>query len=131
MDIEEIKRGLSPKLNEVALAHEIDYVNIFSDPLLFILNYSPHNSSPLASFAFSLESYGNNGFPRKCWMTRKNIVPINEIAPNSHPDYKQFSFGGHTFYPYSVDLSKYNPQDVNSIRCLVNELYAHINFNAP
>lgn len=127
MDIETIRRELSPGLNEMFM-HKIDYVNNVSEPILFIFNHSPGNDEPVASFALSMINYEQNSFPSKCWMNHEKVGPVSGVLPKLHDEYKRFSFNGYIFHPFSVGLSEYKPKDLSSIKSLVNRLYQHIIF---
>lgn len=127
MDIEQIKRELRPGLNPI-FKYEIDYVNNLTELLLIILDYSPGNDKPPASFALSLQHYHEGQFPPKCWMTHNKFVKINDDGPNPHDDYKKFSYRENRFYPFSVNLSSYTPKNTTSIKNIIDKLYKHIEF---
>lgn len=127
MDRKHIKQELLPGL-ELGFNCEIDCVNNQSAPLLFILDYSPQSDGPLVSFALSLENYDENSFPNKCWITHKEVLPINGNRPRYYEEYKSVQYQDKQFYPFSVNLSDYKPKDVDSIKKIINRLYRHIKF---
>lgn len=127
MDVKHIKQELQSSLDPL-FKYEIDYVNNLSEPLLIILDYSPQNDEPVASFVLSLQGYHENSFPSKCWITRKELLPINNECPRPYGDYKKISYQDNQFYPFSVNLSGYTPKDVTSIKNVINRLYRHLKF---
>ena len=129
MEIRQIEQELQSGLNEF-FKYEICYINNESSPVLIILDYSPKNNDPPASFALSLEGYENNGFPSKCWMTHTEILPFNNEGnpPKRNDGYKKFSHQEKEFHPFSVNLSDYTPKNVASIKLVIDRLYRHIKF---
>ena len=127
MDVKHIKQELQSGLDPL-FKYEIDYVNNLSEPLLIILDYSPRDDALLVSFALSLQSYHENSFPPKCWITHKDLSPINDECPSFHEEYKKISYQDNLFYPFSVNLSGYTPKDVASIKNIIIRLYRHIKF---
>ena len=125
--IDQIKQELQPGLSSL-FKYEICYVKNLDEPILIILDYSPQNNEPLASFAFSLGEYDGGIFPPKCWMTHTELSPEYQDPPRLHEGYKKFSYEGNQFYPFSVNLSEYTPKDVTSIKNVINSLYGHIKF---
>ena len=130
MDNSEITQNLKLQLNSF-VKNEIVYVDNVTSPLLFILDFSPDDDKPLASFAFSLLNFANNNFESKCWCNfpKMRAIGVNCNLPSSHPKYKEITHNEITYYPFSVNLSDYNPQSVESILDLVKNLYHHIEFD--
>ena len=126
-DIKQIKQELESELNPL-FRYEIAYVNNLAEPLIFIIDYSPRNNEPPASFALSLQNYHENSFPSKCWITHKELSPIRNECPSFHEEYKKVSYQGHHFYPFSVNLSSYKPKSITSIKKVIDRLYRHIIF---
>ena len=127
INIKQIKQELESELNSL-FKYKIDYVNNLAEPLLIILDYSPRNNEPPASFALSLQSYHENSFPSKCWITHKELSPIHDECPSFHEEYKKVSYQGHHFYPFSVNLSSCKPKCITSIKKVIDRLYCHIKF---
>lgn len=130
MNIKEIEQELKSGLNKL-FKYEICHKSNLTGPVLIILDYSPQNESPPASFALSLEQYEEGTFPFKCWMTHTDIVPVTNAQyppPKPYSEYGTFSHNGLDFNPFSVNLSGYTPKEASSIRCLIGNLYRHIRF---
>ena len=130
MDIDAIRHKLKPQLDSL-IRYEIGYVDNDNAPLLFILDFSPDDNKPLASFAFSLSGFENRQFESKCWCncSRMRAIDGEGNPPKPHSEYKVIIFNDTTFHPFSVDLSGYTPTDGESITKLVRNLYQHIEFD--
>ncbi len=62
-------------------------------------------------------------------MTEDKVKSINGCVPNPHSDYKKFSYKDKDFYPFSVDLTRFNLKtDKGTIKEIINELYCHIDW---
>lgn len=128
----EKKEGLDALLREEGFKYEFFHPDNISHPVFLIKDYALTSEKPMASFAFPLMSYYDNGTieDRKCWMSCEKVKLNQGVAPKLHLDYGQFQHENITYFPFSVDISAYNYSDINSIKCLCRNLYEHLDFGA-
>lgn len=100
-------------------------VSELDTPLLVVLDYSPSdNQRPLLSIAFDVL-----GRPR-CWMTVSKVRDIDGKSPNRHEDYREFTYEGRRFHPYSIHafpLSIFTDVEEFTFACRL--LYAHADWS--
>lgn len=95
-------------------------VPVLESPVLLILDYSPSVGEPPLSVAFD---YGQGA---KCWMTASEARKIGDDAPKAHEDYKEFTWQGRQFKPYSIrSLSGSIFEDVDALKAVCRKLYRH------
>ncbi len=96
-------------------------VKVLESPVLLILNYSPSVGERPLSIAFD---YGRGA---KCWMTASKVQKIGDAAPRPYEDYREFTWEGRQFKPYSIQsLSASIFEDINALREACRRLYRHV-----
>ena len=120
--------GSGPQL-PAAMKEKLDHlfnwklaqVPVLESPVLLILDYSPSVGEPPLSVAFD---YGQGA---KCWMTASEVRKIEDEAPNPYEDYKEFTWEGRQFKPYSIrSLSGSIFEDVDALKAVCHKLYRHV-----
>lgn len=131
MDQNEKHNKLVALLKEGGFEYKfIDMPNI-DDPILLIKNYAPVEDMRKISFAFPLTKYYDGDkdiLGVKCWITCNKVKESLGEMPKPHPDYKNFYYDGIEYFPYSVTL-KYTFEEIESIKELCKNLYAHVDFD--
>ena len=116
----QISTAMQEKLNEWA-KWALAQVPVLEDPVLLILDYSPSMEQPPLSIAFDY------GCGPKCWMTASKVQQIGNEAPKYHEDYRDFSWEGRQFIPYSIQtLPESIFVDINALRAACRKLYQHV-----
>ena len=96
-------------------------VPVLESPVLLILDYSPSVGEHPLSIGFDYEC------GPKCWMTASKVRAIGNDAPRPHEAYKEFTWGGREFKPYSIQsLSASILEDVDAMRAVCRRLYRHV-----
>ena len=96
-------------------------VPVLESPVLLILDYSPSVGERPLSIAFDY------GYGPKCWMTASKVRMIGEAVPNPHEDYREFTWEGRQFKPYSIQsLSASIFEDVDALTAVCRKLYRHV-----
>lgn len=90
------------------------------EPVLVVLDYSPRNDQSPISIAFDW-----NGGP-KCWISESQVCKQDGQSPSSHPQYREFVFERHRFYPYSIQaFPKDIFEDIEQFKTACRSLYRH------
>ena len=88
---------------------------------MLIHDYSPSAAEQPLSIAFDC------GCGPKCWMTASEVRKIGNNAPNYHEDYKEFSWEGQNFRPYSIQpLPQEIFEDIDTLMAACQRLYRHV-----
>ena len=120
--------GSGPQL-PVAMKQKLDQlfnwklaqIPALESPVLLVLDYSPSVGEPPLSIAFD---YGQGP---KCWMTASKVEKIGDNAPNLHDDYREFTWEGRQFKPYSIkSLSGSIFEDIDALTAACRNLYRHV-----
>lgn len=99
----------------------LTHVPVLETPVLVILDYSPSAGQRPLSIAFDY------GCGPKCWMTASRVRTIDGVAPNPHGDYKEFTWEGRKFKPYSIQrLSESIFKNVDELAAVCQRLYCHV-----
>ncbi len=90
-------------------------------PVLVVLDYSPSSDQRPVSIAFDFTG------GRKCWLSEQQVRRIDGRGPNPYMDYREFTFAGRRFHPYSIEAF---PRDIfEDIKQFDNacwRLYQHV-----
>ena len=90
-------------------------------PVFIILDFSPPGCDAPLSIAFDF-----SGGP-KCWMSEESVKEINADGPRPYAQYKQFSFEGRRFYPYSVQSFGTSLfEEIELLNTICKRLYNHV-----
>ena len=120
--------GSGPQLTE-AMNEKLDQifnwtlaqVPALENPVLLILDYSPSLGDPPLSIAL------DRGCGPKCWMTAPAVRKIGNAAPNPKEDYREFTWQGRQFKPYSIEpLSGSIFEDIDALMAVCRRLYCHV-----
>ena len=96
-------------------------VPALESPVLLILDYSPSLGEPPLSIAFDY------GCGPKCWMTASEVQSIGDYAPNPKEKYREFTWEGRQFKPYSIKpLSASIFEDIYELIAVCRRLYRHV-----
>lgn len=96
-------------------------VPVLESPVLLILDYSPSVGERPLSIAFDY------GCGPKCWMTESRVRKIGNDAPNLHEKYREFTWKGRRFKPYSIQrLSASIFEDIDALMAVCRRLYRHV-----
>lgn len=96
-------------------------VPVLERPVLLIFDYSPSASEHPLSIGLDYEC------GPKCWMTTSRVRNIGNEAPRSHEDYKEFTWAGREFKPYSIQsFSESIFEDVDALCAVCKRLYHHV-----
>ncbi len=96
-------------------------VKVLESPVLLILDYSPSMGERPLSIAFDY------GCGPKCWMTASKVQKITNDSPNPHEDYREFTWEGRDFKPYSIKrLPASIFEDINALKEACRRLYRHV-----
>ena len=99
----------------------LEQVPVLESPVLLILDYSPSESERPLSIAFDWEC------GPKCWMSASTVREISDVAPRVHEPYREFTFKGRRFIPYSIQrLSASIFEDVETLIRACRTLYRHV-----
>ncbi|MCY4169928.1 MAG: hypothetical protein OXE82_16795 [Rhodobacter sp.] len=91
-----------------------------SEPVLIVFDYRPEGSEHRLSIGFDLL------MGSKCWMSEKNVKPIDGKIPNFGA-YDGFKYQDQWFYGYSVMAFPQSDFDsLAAIEARCRRLYAHI-----
>ena len=116
----QLSEGMQAKLNEFA-KWTLAQVRVLENPVLLIFDYSPSADQRPLSIAFD---YG--GGP-KCWMTMSEVKKIGDDGPNFRAKYKEFSWEGRRFIPYSIRcLPESIFEDIDTVKETCRRLYRHV-----
>ena len=112
-------------LKDKGVLCEVVPKDVFQDDegsAVLAVDYAPSRDKPTVSFAFTTANSGNWG--AKCWISKppNSIKNINNVQPNSKPNYREFSYRDVCYYPYSVKLQSFTWEDILKA---CHELYAH------
>ena len=100
---------------------ELAQVPVLESPVLLILGYSPSVGEQPLSIAFDY------GCGAKCWMTAAKVRKIGEVGPNPYEEYKEFTWEGRQFKPYSIrSLSASIFEDIDTLTAACRKLYRHV-----
>ena len=99
----------------------LEQVPVLESPVLLILDYSPSAGEQPLSIAFDC------GCGPKCWMTAARVKTIGNQAPSFHEEYREFTWEGQRFRPYSIQrLSKDIFEDIDALMEICLGLYRHV-----
>ena len=116
----QISAEMQETLNDFAMWSLVQ-VPVLEDPVLLILNYSPAMEQPPLSIAFDY------GCGPKCWMTASTMRKIGNNAPKYHEDYRDFTWEGRHFIPYSIqNLPRTIFNDIKALQAACRRLYQHV-----
>lgn len=91
---------------------------VLPDSVLIIRDFCHNIDGKRYSFAFELDPILNaQNMTSKAWIT---ISPERTSEIRHYPDYKKFEHGNETFYPYSIELSKYIGNAENLKKICIN-----------
>lgn len=115
-----ISAAMQEKLNAFT-KWTLAQVRVLEHPVLLIFDYSPSVDQRPLSIAFD---YG--GGP-KCWMTTSEVRKIGDDGPNFRAQYKEFSWEGRQFVPYSIrKLPESIFEDIDTLKETCRRLYRHV-----
>ncbi len=116
----QLSAAMTEKLNQVC-NWVLTQVKVLESPVLLVLDYSPSVGERPLSIAFD---YGRGA---KCWMTASKVRKIGDDAPNPYEDYKEFTWEGRHFKPYSIrSLPASIFEDIDALRKACRRLYRHV-----
>lgn len=119
--------GLSPQMQEAlnqCFNWRLTNVPELEKPVLIVLDYSPQVDAPPLSIAID---YGNGP---KCWLSESKVRKIGDNRPKPHSKYKQFTFEGRRFYPYSIKtLPSATFNEIHVLRSTCQQFYKHVDWS--
>ena len=102
----------------------LTHVPVLESAVLLIVDYSPTAKERPLSIAFDYAC------GPKCWMTASEVRKIGDAAPNPHEDYREFTWMGRQFKPYSIQrIPESIFKDVDELRVACRRLYRHVVWN--
>ncbi len=99
----------------------LEQIPVLESPVLLILDYSPSASDRPLSIALDC------GCGPKCWMTASEVRKIGDNAPKRHENYKEFTWEGQRFRPYSIQSLPVDVfEDIDALMAVCRRLYNHV-----
>ena len=115
----QLSAAMKEKLSDFT-SWAFEQVRVLESPVLLILDYSPGSNQRPLSIAFDY------GCGAKCWMTVAEVTKIGNDGPNFHEEYKEFTFDGRQFLPYSIQqLPKSIFENIDELKAACRRLYRH------